>query len=158
MRERGAAQRSSTVPWATTSPPWIPAPGPRSTTWSAVRMVSSSCSTTTTVFPRSRMAMSVSRRRRLSLLVKADGGLVQDVQDAGELAADLGGEADALALAARERGGGAGEREVARGPHCPGSRGGSGSPSGPCRAISRSRLREVQAVHGPRGPASRERS
>ena len=45
-------------PVATTSPPRLPGPGPKSTTQSAARMVSSSCSTTTTVFPLSR---SVSR-------------------------------------------------------------------------------------------------
>ena len=46
-------------------------------------------------------------------LVQADGGLVEDVEDAAEAGADLGGEADALAFAAGERGGGAVEREVA---------------------------------------------
>jgi len=38
-------------PAATTAPPCSPAPGPMSTTKSALRMVSSSCSTTTTVLP-----------------------------------------------------------------------------------------------------------
>ena len=37
------------------------------------------------------------------LLVEADRGLVEDVEDAGEAAADLRGEADALALAAADR-------------------------------------------------------
>ena len=46
-------------------------------------------------------------------LVQADGGLVEDVEDAAEAGADLGGEADALAFAAGEGGGGAVEREVA---------------------------------------------
>ena len=46
-------------------------------------------------------------------LVEADGGLVEDVEDAAEARADLGGEADALAFAAGEGGGGAVERQVA---------------------------------------------
>ncbi len=46
------------------------------------------------------------------LLVEADRGFVEDVEDAREAAADLAGEADALALAARERAAGAVEVEV----------------------------------------------
>ena len=34
--------------------------------------------------------------------VEADGGLVEDVEDAAEIRAELGGEADALGLAAGE--------------------------------------------------------
>ena len=45
-------------------------------------------------------------------LVEADRGLVEDVEDAGQAGADLRGEADALALAAGERAGGAGEGQV----------------------------------------------
>ncbi len=45
-------------------------------------------------------------------LMEADGGLVEDVEDAAEARADLRGEADALAFAAGERGGIAVEREV----------------------------------------------
>ena len=45
-------------------------------------------------------------------LVQADRGLVEDVEHAGQPRADLRGEADALALAAGERAGGAGEGEV----------------------------------------------
>ena len=45
-------------------------------------------------------------------LVQADRRLVEDVEHAGEAGADLRGEADALALAAGERAGGAGEGEV----------------------------------------------
>ena len=41
------------------SPPCSPAPGPRSTSWSAARIVCSSCSTTITVLPRSRRRSSV---------------------------------------------------------------------------------------------------
>jgi hypothetical protein len=46
------------------------------------------------------------------LLVEADRGLVEDVEDARQAAADLAGEADPLALAARERAAGAVEMEI----------------------------------------------
>ena len=46
-------------------------------------------------------------------LVQADAGLVEDVEHADERRADLRGEADALRLAAGERGRGALQREVA---------------------------------------------
>ena len=45
-------------------------------------------------------------------LVQADGGLVQDVEHAHQAGADLRGQADALRLAAGERGRRAVEREV----------------------------------------------
>ena len=48
-----SAHTSSTVPCATTVPPCTPGPGPMSITWSALRIISSSCSTTITVFPMS---------------------------------------------------------------------------------------------------------
>ena len=46
-------------------------------------------------------------------LVQADAGLVEDVEHADQRRADLRGQADALRLAAGERGRGALEREVA---------------------------------------------
>src|SRR6185503_10847598 len=45
-------------------------------------------------------------------LVEADRGLVEDVEDSGEAGADLAGEADALAFAARQGAAGAVEVEV----------------------------------------------
>ena len=45
-------------------------------------------------------------------LVQADRRLVEDVEHAGQPRADLRGQADALALAARQGAGGAGERQV----------------------------------------------
>ena len=45
--------------------------------------------------------------------VQADGRLVEDVEHAAQVAAELGGEADALAFAAAEGGGGAVELQVA---------------------------------------------
>ena len=59
--------KSSYGPLTTTLPPCSPAPGPISTIQSAVRIVSSSCSTTIRVFPRFRNLVRVSIRRRLSL-------------------------------------------------------------------------------------------
>ena len=57
--ERGSASTASSGPLAMISPPCSPAPGPMSITQSAVRIVSSSCSTTSTVLPRSRSLVSV---------------------------------------------------------------------------------------------------
>ena len=48
----------ATVPSKQTEPPAVPAPGPRSTTWSAIAIVSGLCSTTRTVFPLSRSCSS----------------------------------------------------------------------------------------------------
>ena len=44
--------------------------------------------------------------------VEADGGLIEDVEDALEIGSELRGEADALGFAAGEGGGGAVELEV----------------------------------------------
>ena len=49
---------------------------------------------------------------RVVALVQADRGLVEHVEHAGEAGADLRGEPDALALAARQRAGGARQREI----------------------------------------------
>ncbi len=57
---------SSIVPSATTLPPCTPAPGPISIMWSAAIIVSSSCSTTIRVFPRSRKRLRVDSSRALS--------------------------------------------------------------------------------------------
>ena len=48
----------STLPSKQTVPPPVPAPGPRSTTWSAIAMLSGLCSTTSTVLPLSRSCSS----------------------------------------------------------------------------------------------------
>ena len=57
------------------------------------------------------------------LLVEADRGLVEDVEDAREAAADLGREADALALAAATACRWCGRGGDSRARHCGGSRG-----------------------------------
>ena len=54
-------------PEATICPPCVPAPGPISTTKSALRIASSSCSTTITVFPNSFRRLSVDNNLSLSL-------------------------------------------------------------------------------------------
>ena len=54
------------VPCATICPPCSPAPGPISTTQSACRIISSSCSTTITLLPKSRRWCSVAIKRSLS--------------------------------------------------------------------------------------------
>ena len=66
VSERGSFSMSLGVPSATTSPPLRPAPGPRSTTQSDARIVSSSCSTTITVLPVSRSESKVRSSRLLS--------------------------------------------------------------------------------------------
>ena len=66
VTDPGWVSRSATVPEWTTWPPCSPAPGPMSTTQSAVAIVSSSCSTTMRVLPRSRSRVSVSINRWLS--------------------------------------------------------------------------------------------
>ena len=57
---------SAGLPWKTTSPPLRPAFGPMSTIQSAARIMSSSCSTTITVFPMSRNSFRELMRRSLS--------------------------------------------------------------------------------------------
>ena len=66
-----------------------------------------------TVLPRSRRRDE--RRQQLAVvaLMEADRRLVEHVQHAGEVRADLRRQPDALPLAARQRGGAAAEREVA---------------------------------------------
>ena len=54
------------VPAATISPPWRPAPGPKSISQSASSIASWSCSTTTTVLPMSRRCLSAASSFLLS--------------------------------------------------------------------------------------------
>ena len=60
------ARSPSTLPSKQTSPPAEPAPGPRSTTWSAIAITSGLCSTTSTVLPLSRSCSSRSFMRWMS--------------------------------------------------------------------------------------------
>ena len=57
---------SSGVPTARSSPPFLPAPGPRSMIRSARNISSSSCSTTSSEFPLSRKVSRVEINRSLS--------------------------------------------------------------------------------------------
>ena len=134
---RPRAGRSATI-----SPPCSPAPGPMSMIQSAVRMVSSSCSTTRTVLPRSRSRVSVRDELRVVPLVETDGRLVQDVQHAHQRRADLGRQADALGLAAREADAAPGPGSGSRAPRPPGSRAGRTISLSTWRAIVRSRSRQ----------------
>ena len=113
VRLRAAlGDRRRRSPLATTSPPRTPGPGPKSTMWSAARIVSSSCSTTTTVLPRSRSCVERVEQPVVVARVQADRRLVEDVEHADQAAADLAGQADALRLAAGERRRRAVERQV----------------------------------------------
>ena len=93
------------MPSKSSCPPRLPAPGPRSITWSAASIASGSCSTTTTVLPRSASRRRIAEQPPRVGGVQADRRLVEDVERAGQRAAERRGEADALRLAARERAG-----------------------------------------------------
>ena len=90
----------------------MPAPGPMSTTWSAVE------DRVLVVLDDDHGVADVAQvlerleQARVVALVQADGRLVEHVEHAGEPGADLRGEPDALALAARQRAGGARQRQV----------------------------------------------
>ena len=104
--------RAATGPDTTTLPPCSPAPGPMSTTWSATRMVSSSCSTTITVLPEVPQPEQGLDQLVVVPLVQPDRRLVEDVQHADQPAADLRRQADALGLAAGQGAGRAVEAQV----------------------------------------------
>ena len=95
-------------------PPPVPAPGPRSTTRSAITIVSGLCSTTSTVLPLSRSSRSRLVHPLDVVRVQADGGLVEDVGDVGQRGPDVADHLGALRLAAGQRARGAVEREVAQ--------------------------------------------
>ena len=101
--ERGSTSTCAAGPSATTWPPLRPPPGPRSMTWSAARIVSASCSTTSTVEPMSASCAQVREEPPRVARVQADGRLVEHVERAGQAAPELRAEAQALHLAARER-------------------------------------------------------
>ena len=100
------------MPECTTWPPCSPAPGPMSTTQSAVRIVSSSCSTTISVLPRSREPDQRLDQPPVVPLVQADARLVEHVEHADQAGADLGGQPDPLGLAAGQGARRPAQREV----------------------------------------------
>ena len=75
-------------------------------------MVSSSCSTTIRVLPRSLEPDQGLDQPVVVALVQPDRRLVEDVEDADQAGADLGGQPDPLRLAAGQRAGRPVEREV----------------------------------------------
>ena len=77
-----------------------PRRGPMSTTQSAVRIVSSSCSTTISVLPMSPQPDQRLDQPMVVALVQADRRLVEDVQHAHQPGADLRRQPDPLRLAA----------------------------------------------------------
>jgi hypothetical protein len=95
-------------------PPSVPAPGPRSTTWSAIAIASGLCSTTRTVLPLSRSRTSSSFIRSMSCGVQADRRLVEDVGHVGERGAEVADHLDPLRLTARQGARRPVEREVAQ--------------------------------------------
>ena len=108
------ARSPSTVPSNTTSPPAEPAPGPRSTTWSAMR---------------DRLRLVLDDEHRVALVaqpqqqvvhpldvvrVQPDRRLVEDVGHVGERRPEVADHLGALRLAARQRARRPVEREVAQ--------------------------------------------
>ena len=79
---QAAVERGRAAPGTSGWPPKRPAPSPRSTTQSAARIVSASCSTTTTVLPRSRMPLQRVQQPLVVARVQAHRRLVQHVEDA----------------------------------------------------------------------------
>ena len=100
------------MPLCTIRPPCSPAPGPMSTTQSAVRMVSSSCSTTISVLPSSRNRTRVSISRWLSRWCRPMLGSSSTYRTPTRPRPDLRGQPDALCLAAGQRARGPVERQV----------------------------------------------
>ncbi len=112
VSERGSSLICWGVPCATTWPPCTPAPGPRSTTWSAeqdrflvVFDDDDGVADVAQVRQRAEQALVVA-------LVQADRRLVEDVHDADQAGADLAGQPNALRFAAGQRLGAAIERQV----------------------------------------------
>ena len=92
-------------------PPCSPASGPTSTIQSAWRITSSSCSTTKSELPEAFSRSSARSSASVSAGMQARGGLVEHVDDAEQIGADLGREPQALQLARRQRRRAAIERE-----------------------------------------------
>ena len=106
------ASRSSYDPECTTLPPLTPAPGS-----DVDDPVGRADGVLVVLDDDERVAEVAQLDERLDeaavvALVQADARLVEHVEHAGEPGADLGGEPDALGLAAGERRGGAGQVEV----------------------------------------------
>ena len=112
MTEPRRLATSAGVPWATICPPWRPAAGPKSSSWSALLTTSRSCSTTKQRIAQVAELLQGVQQPAVVAGVQADGRLVEHVEHAAQAAAHLGRQADALHLAAGKRGGGPGQRQV----------------------------------------------
>src|SRR6202162_3528660 len=99
VSDSGKSERSSGLPSATIRPPWTPAPGPRARTQAGQPVRLEDDDGVAEVPHRKERVDQLS----VGALVQPDGRLVEHVEHAHELRADLGGEADALRLAARQR-------------------------------------------------------
>ena len=95
--ERGSAMRSSTLPAATISPPWMPAPGPTSD--DVIRRAHRVLIVLHHEHGVAEVAQMAQRVEQLVVvaLVQSDGRLVENVEHAHQARADLRREADALA-------------------------------------------------------------
>ena len=135
----GSSSRASNDPAWMTRPPCSPAPSPRSTTTSAVRMVSASCSTTSTVLPWSRSCRRMAMSRSLSRGWQADRRLVEHVEGADEGRAQRRRQVDALRLAAPRASTRGGRGSGSRGPRRAGTKAAavSRAPAGPRRPARR---------------------
>ena len=113
VSEAAVAATSAGGPSAMTWPPCSPAPGPRSTMWSAAQhrplvVLDDDHGVAEVAEP-----VEGRDQLRVVALVEADRGLVEHVHHADQARADLGREPDPLRLAAGERPRRAREREVA---------------------------------------------
>ena len=141
----GDAHRApSAVPCATTSPPQLPAPGPRSIT-----CVGAADRVLVVLDDDQRVALRLELRQRVEqhavvARMQADRRLVEDVADAAQVGAELRREPDALRLAAGERRRGAVEREIAEPDLARGTRAATASSATMSRAISASRPAQLE--------------
>ncbi len=104
VSESGSPMTSFGVPCAMTCPPCVPGARPHVEQWSAAIMVSASCSTTTTVLPRSRRRKQGLQQAPIVPLMEPDRRLIENVEDADEAGTDLRRQPDALALTAGQCG------------------------------------------------------
>ena len=117
-----------------------------STIVSAARMISSSCSTTITVLPRSRSFFSTAISRCRVARMQSDARLVEDVERSDQAAAQRRGQIDPLALAAGQRRGEPVEGQVAETDLVEVLRAGCGFRSARARAVLAVAVVEPQSV------------
>ena len=106
---------------------------PESTMWSATRIMSASCSTTSTVLPWSRSCRRMRDQPLVVARVQADRRLVEHVERADQRRAERRREVDALRFAARERRRQPVERQVVEADVAQEAEPLAGSRAAPCR-------------------------